>query len=497
MKKVTRILGLCALVALATVSCKKDNNNVLQGGKSFHATINQPTGNAKTHIGEDGITLWWNAGDQITVFAGESVYGNFSTNDANKAIAEFNGEIVESENYSAFYPTVGEPVEGKVTINLSDNQTFVNGNFATDMYPMSAVNDGDDFLFRSPCAVVCLPLTGNANITSIVLSGKNGEKLAGDLQFNVADATYAGMENGAEEVTLEHNTTLSDVATNFCFVVAAPSPIFEGGLKFVVNHDGKSDVLETTKDNSLTAETILTMSPVEINKPAPEIGYFSVGVGVGESPRKVTFAPGNLWYDNGTWRMENNQWEYHNETANAQGLFCWSNESSNYGITFAEGRTFVDWGGLTICKPNSDETYAPNEWRTLTNLEYATLLEYRENYDYYTESCDKKLHRPMEVHGVNCMVIAPDNYEGDIDNATWDELEAAGAFAMPMAGGYEPFAQHHFAEGTEFAWWSATPSDSGYSAFHVYYYWNGKVEYWNQGSMYHMFSVRLAKTVVE
>lgn len=515
MKKVVRILGLCALVALATVSCKKDDNNVPQGGKSFRATINQPTDGAKTHIG-DGNYLMWNSGDEIKVYTADGTSAVFTTTDADVyEDAVFTGDIKEADKYVAFYPAANasDADGGFVTLTLPEQQTYFENNFANKAYPMAAYwngNAGDDvdFQFHSPCAVVCLPLKGNAKVTSIDLTGKNlTDVLAGTLKVDINNFDPANPSAGGyQPVVAKWTVSLNcgdgiqldpDTPTNFYFVVAAPHTIFKKGLKFDVNYEGGNETLETTQDNSLSAETILTMPIKEVNKPTPEIGYFSVGVGVGESPRKVTFAPGNLWYDNGTWRMENKQWEYHNETANAQGLFCWSNESSNYGITFAEGRTFVDWGGLSICKPNSDETYAPNEWRTLTNQEYATLLDYRESSDYYTESYHKKLHRPMKVHGVNCMVIAPDNYEGDIDNATWDELEAAGAFAMPMAGGYEPFAQHHFAEGTEFAWWSATPSESGFSAFHVYYYWDKDVEYWDQASMYHMFSVRLAKTVVE
>ena len=47
MKKVVRILGLCAIVALAFTSCKKDNQ---PAEISFKATINQPVNTSKTHI---------------------------------------------------------------------------------------------------------------------------------------------------------------------------------------------------------------------------------------------------------------------------------------------------------------------------------------------------------------------------------------------------------------------------------------------------------------
>ena len=47
MKKVVRILGLCALVALAFTSCKKDKQNE---ELKFMASITQPVNTSKTHI---------------------------------------------------------------------------------------------------------------------------------------------------------------------------------------------------------------------------------------------------------------------------------------------------------------------------------------------------------------------------------------------------------------------------------------------------------------
>lgn len=517
MKKVTRILGLCALVALATVSCKKDDNNVPQGGKSFRATINQPTDGAKTHIG-DGNYLMWNSGDEIKVYTADGTSAVFTTTDADVyEDAVFTGDIKEADKYVAFYPAdnASDADGGFVTLTLPEQQTYFENNFANKAYPMAAYwngNAGDDvdFQFHSPCAVVCLPLKGNAKVTSIDLSGKSfTDALAGTLKVDINNFDPANPgAGGYQPVVAKWTVSLScgndgvqldpNTATNFYFVVAAPNEIFKSGLKFVVNYEGGSETLETTKDNGLIAETILTMPEKEVNKPTPPIGDFTVGFGGPDDHiRKVTFAPGNLWYDNGTWRLEDNQWEYHNETENAQGLFCWSNATNNYGLTFTENRDFVEWGNLVICKPNSDETYPANYWRTLTAFEQAVLLDYRESNSFYTETYRKKLHRAMEVNGVNCMVVAPDNYVGNIDNATWAELEAAGAFAMPMAGGYEPFVPHHFAEGTEFAWWSSTVSDGGgYSAQHVYYYWGNNIDYMTNASIYHMFSVRLVKNTI-
>ena len=58
MKKVVRILGLCALVALAFTSCKKDKQNE---ELKFMASITQPVNTSKTHIDNATNMLVWDA----------------------------------------------------------------------------------------------------------------------------------------------------------------------------------------------------------------------------------------------------------------------------------------------------------------------------------------------------------------------------------------------------------------------------------------------------
>lgn len=521
MKKVTRILGLCALVALATVSCKKDDNNAPQGGKSFRATINQPTDGAKTHIGEwEGQPnyLLWNAEDDIMVYTEDGTSATFTTNDANALVATFTGNIKEADKYVAFYPAANatEVVGNKVTLQLPATQNYAGDNIASGAYPMAAyckdVTSDVDFEFHSPCAVVCLPLKGDVKVTSIELSGNSNEKLAGSLEvtlgvFDPANPMAGGwrLASSQKTVTLDcgNGVDLDDTdVTNFYFVVATPMilPDFSGGLKFVVNYEGGSETLETSSNNSLYAETILTMPEKEVNKPTPPIGDFTVGMNNDGSMRKVTIAPGNLWYKKATntWHLEEQQWNYHTGIMDAdeQGFFAWpnpNNQNGRYANYLDEVEEFVEWGNLTICKPGSTETYAPGTWRSLNWFEMMCLLEWREGPEYY----NRTLHRLMEVNEVKCLVLAPDNYTGEIENATWEQLEAAGSFALPMAGGYESLAQWYFEEGTEVGWYTTTlntPDHPGQVHYMCATWNNQNIDIDNAcASRYHMYTVRLVK----
>lgn len=508
MKKVTRILGLCALVALATVSCKK-NENTNEGGKSFFATINQPTNGAKTHIGDEDY-LYWDAEEQIKVYTenGEA-YGTFTNKSGAVKKAEFTGEIVESDKYVAFYPVTN--IGDQIILKVNPEQTYVADNFGQGEYPMAAFNQGDDFLFRSPCAVVCLPLKGNAKINTITLSDKGGKMLAGNFNVNLDGfdpATWStyGYNGTSASVVLNCNQPLTSTATNFYFVVAAPETVFADGIQFEIEYEGGSKTLTSTNGNALEAETILIMPDYEVNKPAPEIGLFRVS----PNDDKVTFAPGNLWYDASNtgkeWRLEDHQWDSHvTINPNALGMFCWSNENNNYGRDMQDGdgqyilgTTFVDWGGLSICKPCSKtEQYAQNEWRTLKGSgeglnEIDYLLHYRE------QVYDKKLHRIMEVHGVQCLVLAPDNYTGNIDSDSWDNLEAKGSVAIPLTGQYETFYHHgeasYIGQGEKVWLWG--DGMSGEQGACLYYYKPDEDDNYNQcATQFFRFAVRLVKDV--
>ena len=140
MKKVVRMMGLCALMALALCSCKKNQTN----GVSFTATIAQPESTSRTHgefNADHEYYLVWDDADVIKIvnpdgsatvnpdgsatcdFAVVSHSGSnayFRTDDA--AAVTFLKDL-ENETYYAFYPNaVYNDVTKKVTMQISNSQ---------------------------------------------------------------------------------------------------------------------------------------------------------------------------------------------------------------------------------------------------------------------------------------------------------------------------------------------------------------------------------------
>lgn len=279
MKKVFRIMGLCALVALAATSCKKDEQKLTS---SFKAELTQPTSNAKTHL--SGSDLLWNEGDAIKVFDanGSNAY-LFTTTDNNVAEATFTGEddIDANQSYTAFYPADGASLSGtEVLLDLAATQTYAEGTFGNATYPMAATNTQANFTFHSTCGLLAIPVQGTGNIGSIELTSKTAsENLAGQLRYDLS-GNYLGLANGQATVTLNCGNLALDAtnATTFYFVV--PAGVFASGFKAVLKNGGTElYTLETTQPNTIAAETIRLMPEVEVSAvavttdPNATVGY--------------------------------------------------------------------------------------------------------------------------------------------------------------------------------------------------------------------------------
>lgn len=213
MKKVVRMLGLCALVALAISACNKKE------GVTFTASLTQPESSTRTH-GESSnyrYYLVWDNNDEITVvnpsgtasrnFVLDYVHYNkkqatFFVDDAeDMAFLHYFTEGV----YYAFYPNaVYNSTTQKVTMQIKQEQELVGGlTFANNSYPMYG-NDSiksTHFVFDSNIGFLVLQLTGpqfepdgtngtERYFTKVVLRSKDGAQIAGEVSYNYDGTGY-------------------------------------------------------------------------------------------------------------------------------------------------------------------------------------------------------------------------------------------------------------------------------------------------------------------
>lgn len=224
MKKVVRMLGLCALVALAFSSCKKNETK----GVSFSATIAQLESTSRTH-GEFNINheyyMVWDDADKITIVNPDgSATCDFTVDSHSGSNAYFRTEDptavsflanLQDETYYSFYPNpVYDDINKTVTMQISSSQ-IVNeqvltwGSFADDTYPMYGNNSAQrqNFAFDSDAGFLTLVIKGMGQryFDKVVLTTNDGMEIAGELVYNYdgTGGTFIGTSD-AITITSEH-----------------------------------------------------------------------------------------------------------------------------------------------------------------------------------------------------------------------------------------------------------------------------------------------------
>ena len=287
MKKVVRMLGLCALVALAFTACKKNDTQKV----TFTANVAQPINDTRTQTTAFGAFLVWNDGDAIQVFnpAGEGMDftaqsstglpGNATFTAATAEEIDFVKDL-ETADYTAFYPNAVEDGDD-VVLQIPAAQVYVpQRNFANELYPMVGFNNATtQFDFVSNAGMLNVSFTKlNANedvyVDEIVLTATDPtDYLAGDMVYAKDGGNYrfVGTTN---QIVMTTGTPVDldfEMARDFTFVL--PEGALWSGFTVEVKLNG--EVLETyvaqpKPQNMIEAQKFTAMIPMSLpNPPAP------------------------------------------------------------------------------------------------------------------------------------------------------------------------------------------------------------------------------------
>ncbi|MCQ2051575.1 MAG: fimbrillin family protein [Bacteroidaceae bacterium] len=248
----------------------------------------------------------------------------------------------------------------------------------------------------------------------------------------------------------------------------------------------------------------------------PLPGVFTVADDGAGNVRKVQFARGNLWYQNGVFHNENEQYAFSSSDWEKDGHishFMWCKSASeSVKKEYSETGIGTNDNLFTNAGPTEpNENFAVNGqkgfWRTLSgggNGEWEYLI--------------KRKNGTLCKSGVkvcsseNCLILLPDDWKwgvnGVSDNwqdggypetstegkVTWKTMEAAGAVCLPAAGfrngkfGYTYV--YYVGDGY---YWSSTP-DNYNNAYSLYFH-SGNVNPANSDLRSRAYAVRLVTNV--
>ena len=290
MKKIISVaIALMVLSSCTSIDKEFDGRFSLRDNhiKRFYATTEQNGAETKVYADEN-LKVLWNADDRISIFNKNSYNyqyrfdGETGANAGSLSVIPPDGFITgnDLDYVYAVYPYLeGTTISnaGELTMTLPRSQTYKENSFGIGSNIMVAVTDNSFLAFRNLCGYLCVKLYGdNIYISSITLTGNNGEKLAGKA---LVTATVGGMptmsfDNAAtNELTLECPTPVkigstAETATSFWFVV--PPTSFTEGFKITVT-DYKGAIFEKSTSNAIAIQrnTLESMAAIEYVKPEP------------------------------------------------------------------------------------------------------------------------------------------------------------------------------------------------------------------------------------
>ena len=282
------------LFALVAAGCYQEELSVTPQtdceGRTY--TTSFEDNETRTYV-EDGVLLRWTAGDQISLFDGNTLNrqykfdGETGDNSGTFSIvdAPYGSGNDVTANYAVYpYSSDVKITEGgAVTVTLPSEQSYAEDSFGLGANTMVAVTkDTDDtFLrFRNTCGYLKLQLYGeDVTVRSVTLTGNGDERLAGKAtvatSYGQEPVVSMSDEAGATVVLdcgegVEIGST-AETATAFWIVV--PPVTFEDGFTVTVEDtDGGTFVKSTSNEIRISRNVIKPMKAfeVEIEKTIPD-----------------------------------------------------------------------------------------------------------------------------------------------------------------------------------------------------------------------------------
>ncbi len=169
---------------------------------TFKAVYSNGDGLSKTAI-KDRTGLVFSAGDKIRVFDGTdaSVFDGDIT-DGTSATCNFTGTANPAEIYYAVYPSSAENMTASsVSAKIPTEQNAEAGTFDKNAHVMVASASGTEKEFKFKTANAFIRFTAPRNLKSVVMTGNNGEAIAGNITVSgYSDIAVSGAS--ATSITL-------------------------------------------------------------------------------------------------------------------------------------------------------------------------------------------------------------------------------------------------------------------------------------------------------
>ena len=280
MSKIKYFAGLIFVLGLLfVVSCTKDeaslvsNSNLLQGQTLVIEAVREDNDSIGTRtIRQDDGSVYWNPGDEISLFFMSGKDGGYKFTSQNKEVAkvtQFTGtisgitgggeDIADDAYFWAIYPYSSDNVceSGSLVTTLPCAQQAIEGTFADDLFITVARSQNVKMAFKNVCGGVKFTVS-QAGIKSVVFKGNNGEPLAGKSRIIFDDnniPVVSEVIDGQTEILVTAPNGGTFEVGKYYYIVAFPNAL-EGGFSMKFNKtDGTSGTYTRTSKVTIKRST--------------------------------------------------------------------------------------------------------------------------------------------------------------------------------------------------------------------------------------------------
>ena len=331
MRLVMKIKLIAFSVVLLLASCQDKQDFSVQEtvDTELFASIEQ-IGGTKTTLNENNNVLWLE-GDQVIAFMKTTSGSRYEIKpeSAGSASGEFqkvdettsgsgSGSYEKLYHNVVFYPYSESVFCAKndketptgsynVTFDVPEVQSYVDGSFADESFPMIAVSSDNSLQFRNMFGGLKLQFKGVDAIQYIQLEGIGREPISGSAEvvcYNDGSDPVVSMKEGAETtITLDCGSgvqLMEDVPATF--IISVPPTEFASGMKLtVISTDGKEQVLTNTSANTIRRSELLKFPVITYAPELPglQMKYIDengIDQGPGIMIGDVVWAPVNCGY---------------------------------------------------------------------------------------------------------------------------------------------------------------------------------------------------------
>ena len=282
MKRFALYLGIVAGLVASCSTKEIDFQTPIQGDVVFYASFERPSDiDTRVYTNED-LLLRWTGDDRVSIFEKNTRNQQYRfTGETGDNAGEFD-KVAGSGNTTgnaishivSVYPYQESTKISRsetITITLPAEQHYAENSFGLGANTMVSVTSNNFLQYKNVCGYLVVKLYGDGvSVSSIVLRGNNGEKLAGKatVTMPLEGVPTTTMANDATSgITLTCATPVqlgatAEESTQFWFVV--PPVTFSKG--FTITVSGNGGVFEKTTGKTVTIQrnNLSRISPVEV-----------------------------------------------------------------------------------------------------------------------------------------------------------------------------------------------------------------------------------------